>query len=312
MADDYIAVVGSVNMDICGKSFAPLIAQDSNPGAVRLSLGGVGRNIAHNLCLLGKSVKLLTALGTDLYADKITESCARVGIDLSHACRIEGGITPTYVFLTGPDGDMALAVCDAALAEQITPAYLEANLAVLNNARAVVFETNLSQEAICFLASHCTAPLFADPVSVTKGKKLLPVLDKLHTVKPNRIEAAYFSGLSITDSPEQAADALLATGLQRAVISLGCEGVYLVQKDCKVFCPCPATALVNATGGGDAMMAGLVAAFCDGCSPEETAAFAIACGSIAVEGAETINPALSVAAVHEKMKTNSSVQEVLL
>ena len=45
----YAAVVGGVNMDIGGQSYAPLIAGDSNPGRVQMSLGGVGRNIAHNM-----------------------------------------------------------------------------------------------------------------------------------------------------------------------------------------------------------------------------------------------------------------------
>ena len=59
----YAAVVGGVNMDIGGQSYAPLIAGDSNPGRVQMSLGGVGRNIAHNMALLGLDVRLLTAFG---------------------------------------------------------------------------------------------------------------------------------------------------------------------------------------------------------------------------------------------------------
>ena len=43
----YVAVVGGVNIDIGGQPFRPLIPQDSNPGRVSVSLGGVGRNIAH-------------------------------------------------------------------------------------------------------------------------------------------------------------------------------------------------------------------------------------------------------------------------
>ena len=43
----YAVVVGGVNVDIGGRSFAPLVAADSNPGTISLSLGGVGRNIAH-------------------------------------------------------------------------------------------------------------------------------------------------------------------------------------------------------------------------------------------------------------------------
>ena len=50
----YAVVVGGVNVDIGGRSAAPLVAADSNPGTVTVSLGGVGRNIAHKLSLLGR------------------------------------------------------------------------------------------------------------------------------------------------------------------------------------------------------------------------------------------------------------------
>ena len=71
----YAVVVGGVNIDIGGQSFEPLVAADSNPGTVTMSLGGVGRNIAHNLALLGTDVRLLSACGEDVYGQKITASC---------------------------------------------------------------------------------------------------------------------------------------------------------------------------------------------------------------------------------------------
>lgn len=303
MTEPYIAVVGGINIDISGKSYVPLIPKDSNPGTVRMSLGGVGHNIAHNLCLLGQHVTMLTAIGTDMYAKRIEESCASIGIDLSYACRIEDGNTSTYLFITGPDGEMSLAVCDAEIADNITPAYLEQNLSVLNHAAAVVMEANLPQDAINYLAQHCTAPLFADPVSVTKAEKLRPVLGKLHTLKPNRLEAELYSGIHITDqsSLEQAVDYLMSTGLKRVCISLGSKGVCMADKDQKLYLPCPPTAMVNSTGGGDAMMAGITAAFVMGLSSHETAQLGVACGSIAVEGMETINPTLSLQAAKQKI-----------
>ena len=45
-----VVIIGGVNIDIGGISKAPLVPYDSNPGKVMISLGGVGRNIAHNLC----------------------------------------------------------------------------------------------------------------------------------------------------------------------------------------------------------------------------------------------------------------------
>ena len=61
----YVAVVGGVNMDIGAVSAGKLVARDSNPGHVTTSLGGVGRNIAHNLCLLGEQTAMVTVLGQD-------------------------------------------------------------------------------------------------------------------------------------------------------------------------------------------------------------------------------------------------------
>ena len=52
----YAVVVGGVNVDIGGRSHAKLVAADSNPGKVSVSLGGVGRNIAHNMALMGVDV----------------------------------------------------------------------------------------------------------------------------------------------------------------------------------------------------------------------------------------------------------------
>ena len=67
----YVVVIGGVNVDIGGKSHAPLVAADSNPGSVRVSLGGVGRNIAHNLSLMGTDVRMLTAYGDDIHGQRV-------------------------------------------------------------------------------------------------------------------------------------------------------------------------------------------------------------------------------------------------
>ena len=95
--EDAIAVIGSVNMDIGGYSHGPLTAGDSNPGRVRLSVGGVGCNIARNLALLGAKVRFCSVLGGDVYAENIESLLSGMGIDLSrrkgrhgHGCQRHG------------------------------------------------------------------------------------------------------------------------------------------------------------------------------------------------------------------------------
>ena len=286
---DYVAVVGAVNMDVGGRPFAPLIARDSNPGAVSLSPGGVGRNIAHNLRLLGVPAVFLTALGEDAFAQELRRGCAGLGIDLSHALSVPGAGTSVYLYIAGSDGDMALAVSDMALARHISPAYLERTLDVLDNAALVVLDGNLEAESVAWLGENCRAPLFADPVSVHKAERFRAVLPKLHTFKPNRMEAELLTG---ERAPEAAAQALLNRGVRRVFLSLGADGVLAAEGTTRVRLPAVPGALVNTTGAGDAMTAALAAAYLEGRDLEQSARLALAAAASAVASEASVNPAM--------------------
>ena len=298
MAEPYVAVVGAINIDIWGKSSSILILNDSNPGVISYSFGGVGRNIAHNLSLLGQKVRMLTAIGDDHWAAQIRRSCEDNGIDLSHAFHVPGSRTGTYLALSGPDGDMAIALSDMAIADEISPEVILRELDFLNGASCVVIDGNLLPETIGCICENVTAPIFADPVSVTKGKKFLPYLHALHTFKPNSLEA---ESLTDTASPEAAAAELVRRGVKRAFVSDGSGGIVVAEGDKLFRTPCRPTTLVNATGGGDAVMAAICDAYCRLCSSEESAGRAMAAGSIAVESADTISPLMSQEAVLARM-----------
>lgn len=299
----YVVVVGGVNIDIGGRSFKPLVAKDSNPGKVTTSLGGVGRNIAHNMSLLGVDVRMLTAYGDDIYGQRISASCKELGIDLSCALQIPGGTTPTYLFLNDNDGDMALALSDMEICEKITPAYLSNHMTLINNAKLVVIDTNIPQESISFLAECCTAPIFVDPVSTAKAVKVQSVLGKIHTFKPNRMEAELLTGIPITDedSLRKAAQALIDTGMERVFISLGTDGVLAADHETMIKVPCFKATMRNATGAGDSFMAALAWAYLEGIDLEETARAAAAVAAMTIESEETINPAICAEAVRERL-----------
>ena len=299
----YAVVVGGVNVDIGGRSFAPLVEADSNPGAVTVSLGGVGRNIAHNLALLGTDVRLLSACGEDANGQQVAASCAQIGIDVSHMQRLPEYRTSTYLFIAGPDGDMSMALSDMAICDRIDPAYLSANAAVLNNAQVVVADTNIPQESLVYLAENCHVPLFCDPVSTAKAEKLRPILHKIHTLKPNRLEAELLSGVKIREKAdvEKAATALLDKGVHRLFISMGADGVYAATGQERLWLENLPGKMVNTTGCGDAFMAALVWAYLEGTDLKNTALAGLAAAAIAMESPQTINPAMSATAVKARM-----------
>ncbi len=300
----YAVVVGGVNVDIGGRSFKPLVEADSNPGAVVTSLGGVGRNIAHNMSLMGIDVRLLSAYGDDINGEKVAASCSELGIDLSHALRVPGATTSTYIYITDNTGEMALALSDMEVCKKITPDYLAANLTLLQNAQVVVADTNVPSESLKFLAENLTVPLFVDTVSTAKAEKVKDILPYVHTLKPNRLEAELLSGVKIEsdEDVEKAAEILIEKGLHRVFISMGSKGVFAATEKEKVWHGIIPGKMANTTGCGDSFMAALVWAYLEGMNLEETAAAGLAAGSIAMESAETINPLMSAQALKERMK----------
>ena len=299
-----VSVVGGVNVDIGGFSFRELVAKDSNPGRVRVTLGGVGRNIAHNLVKLDTRVRLFTAFGDDVNAERVEKSCRDLGIDVSGSLRVAGETTSTYLYIDNADGDMALAVADMDIYEKVTPDYLKSVLPRIAAAKVAVADTNIPAAALEFLAANLEIPLFVDPVSTAKAVRLKNCLSGIHTLKPNRLEAEILSGVKIASDADlpRAAAALRQKGVKRVFLSHGAKGVYADAEEGKGFFPAVKTQAKNATGAGDAFMAGLVWAYLHGLGLEETVRTATAAAAVAISSPETISEEMSVEKIRQTLK----------
>lgn len=255
-----VAVIGGANVDIAGFINNETIARDSNPGKIRISSGGVGRNIAENLARLGVNTKLITAVGDDLFSQKIIEDCIAAGVDTSLSRKISGAPSSIYLAVLNKKGEMDLAVSDMEVIEEISTDYLKNIQAVLNRASIIVMDTNLSNASLEYVAETYGNKLYLDTVSTAKALKVRPFLRKCHTIKPNRKEAEALTGMEIK-TLAQANDALsffLDLGLNSAIISMGEKGVVYGSRTERGKFKLNKTDISNATGAGDAFMAGLV------------------------------------------------------
>ena len=305
LKEKQIFIVGGVNVDICGTSDSKILPGDSNPGRVTVSLGGVGRNIAENLVRMGVRVSMITVFGEDQHAEALRASCAELGIDLTHSLTIPGERTSTYLCLNDMDGEIALAVSDMSIYEHLTPEFLSSKMNVLNQADLVIMDTNLTQEAIEYLAEHCTAPMAADPVSVKKSVKLENAQSRLMFMKPNAREASLLCKIGIDGTEitmDEAAKVFQAKGLQWVIISLGSRGVYYNDGQAKGIMPCFHSAILNTTGCGDAFMAAAAVGFVSGCTLKETAAMGLAASAICARAESAVNPLMSLEAIESLLK----------
>ena len=299
----YAVVIGAANMDIAGRPSNKLVMRDSNPGVVRVSAGGAGRNIAHNLALLGSDVRLITAFGEDSHARELTHICEAASIDVSDSVVISGAVSSTYLFIMDETGDMELAVSDMSIYGQLVPSVLEPKLDLIEGAAVCVIDTNIPSKTLTWIAAQVTTPIFCDPVSTAKATKLETLLGSLHTLKPNRFEAETLAKMSIDDDTtlERAADRLLDTGLEQVFISLDTQGLFCANHEQKLMLPTFKGPVVNATGAGDAMTAAIVWAFLGGHNLLGQGQAGLAAASLCVEAPDTINVKMSAQALHERM-----------
>lgn len=301
----YIAGIGGANVDIHAKGDHPLVMRDSNPGTLHTSLGGVCRNICENLALLGAQVKLVTVVGDDYRGKSILEGCQRAGIDMSAARVIPGERSSSYVSVMDESGDMLLAMSDMHIIKRLDAALVDDNAALLCDADMVICDGNLSAQTVERLTEVCLSPLYLDPVSTSWAKELRPFIASFDTVKPNALELEALTGCpcGTLEEIEHAAGLLIAQGVRRVFVSMGADGMlYRGREGTIIRKSRPFDRMVNATGAGDASMAGIVYASREGMTAEETLLFAMGAGMVAISGEDTINPKMSVEAIENMIK----------
>ena len=301
----YIAGIGGANMDIHGRSDHPLVMRDSNPGTLHTSLGGVCRNICENLARLGGDVRLVTVVGDDVHGRSILTGCEQAGIDMSAARVLQGERSSSYISVMDSSGDMLLAMSDMHIIKKLDERLVDDSRALLCGAELVVCDGNLSARAVSRLTQVCDRPLYVDPVSTAWARELRPFIGRFDTVKPNRMELA-----ALTDRPvgtmaeiEDACDALLAQGVRRVFVSMGADGMLYTGPEGMIYeRSLPFGGMVNATGAGDAAMAGIIHATKRGLDARRIVQYAMAAGMVAIASPDTISREMSPAAIETMIK----------
>ena len=299
----YAVVIGAANIDIGGTPYKPLIPGDSNPGVIKMSYGGVARNIAHNLTLLGFNVELITAAGDDTLGMEMLRKCEAIGLDTSLSVVVPGGSSSVYLFINDEKGEMDLALSHVDIVKNITPEYIESISDVINSAEVVVADCNLSQETILKLKDICKVPLYVDTVSVSHADKIKGHLEGIDTIKPNLLEAEFLTDMIIESEYDclEAARALINQGVRRVFISMGPDGMIAADKDHAILADRYPVTVKSTTGAGDSAMAAIVWSTLneegDGLTEPAMAANAAASATISVD--PTIHPGMSVDLIKE-------------
>ncbi|MGW3952753.1 carbohydrate kinase family protein [Streptomyces sp. NPDC004752] len=250
-----VYLTGTVFLDIIftGLDAAPVRGTESWARGMGSSPGGVA-NMATALARLGLRTSLAAAFGDDHYGDYCWDALAQgEGIDLSASRTVPGWHSPVTVSMAYDDERTMVSHGHEPPPEEPAPDCPP-------RARAAVASLTPGTRApwLAQAASEGTR-IFADVGWDDTGAWDLAALADLEHCEaflPNAEEAMRYTG---ADCPRSAAHAL-AEHVPLAVVTLGAEGAYAVDRRTEETAEVPAIAVeaLDPTGAGDVFVAGFV------------------------------------------------------
>ncbi|MDP2698040.1 carbohydrate kinase family protein [Thalassospira sp.] len=246
----------------CTERFVPAA---SNPvRTLHRKPGGVSRNIAVHLRLLGCHVGMISAVGDDGDGDQILQSLTEIGIDTRQISKISQGHTAGYSAILDQDGELALGLMDAEIYETLTPEFLAGKRAGMRNWGWWLTDANLPPESLAWLAQEKgDIPLCAATVSPSKAVRWKPLIGQIDLLIANRIETEILTGQAVNTPSDarQAIEKLRTNGTGKVIVTLGAQGIVAGDGDGIFFWPPLPTKVRDVNGAGDAFFAGFMAAF---------------------------------------------------
>lgn len=302
-------IIGGANIDVFGKTDKELILKDSNPGKINISFGGVARNVAENMMLLGQKTYFKTVFTDDIFGQVLYQKCLDDGFDLRYSKINKGLASSVYIALLDSSGDMQVAINDMTILDEMKITELEEMLADFTHDDWVVLDTNLSEEILTNILTNKHYKIAVDPISISKISKIANLLQYIDVFKPNIYEA---KSLVEADELLGVIDTLVNKGIKELCITLNKDGV-LYYNDGRYFRAyiTQDIEMVNATGAGDAFFAAYIVRRISGHSIDDAICFALTASIIAIRSQETVARNMTVEMVlNEMMKLDIKKEEV--
>jgi pseudouridine kinase len=252
--------IGAALIDELFHATEGVLKATTSNAEVTKTAGGVSRNIAHQLALLGVPVQLISVFGNDSDGDWLKQVCQSAGVKLDAAITKEG-LTGKYTGILDADGSLFSAFLTNAANHLITPEHLEKHRDLLHTAAFLLADANINLDTIEWLLAfsrETNIPFIIEPVSVPPARKLKDIpLHGLFLVTPNEdelpamcSEKAFFT--------QQQVEEMINRGVQNIWLHNGKHGSALYNAHKTITLPAPDIEVVDCTGAGDGSLTGFI------------------------------------------------------
>lgn len=287
-----VLTVGRVGVDIYPQQVGPL----EDVTTFQKFLGGTATNVAVAAARLGRRAAVLTKVGPDPFGRFVRKALSGFGVDPSYVGTTSHLLTPVVFAELDPPEDPGLmfyrmeGAPDLTLEPSDVPWDVVADVPVLwitgtgvsrEPARSTQLEMLARRGRVVGDSGRWTV-LDLDwramfwPSPAEARSEYAQMLDAVNVVVGNRDEVEVAVGTRV---PDEAADRLLAAGVELALVKQGADGVLVATAESRAVVPPHHVDVVCGLGAGDAFGGALVHGLLSGWEPTRIAEYANAAGA---------------------------------
>jgi len=255
-----VICIGAAFVDELFHMQEEMIMGSTVPASVSKTAGGVSRNIAHQLALLGVNVQLISVFGNDSDGDWLKQTCTNANVKLDASITKEG-LSGKYTAILNLDASLFTGFLTNAATNLITPQHLEKHKALLQTASYLLADANVSVDAgewLLAFTNETGIPLILEPVSVPPARKFKDVnLSGLHLITPNEDELPVLCSEKALFTQHQIEE-LINKGVENVWLHNGKLGSAIYNKERSITLHAPEIEIVDCTGAGDGSLSGFI------------------------------------------------------
>jgi ribokinase len=280
-----VLVVGSSNTDMSIKmDRIPRPGETIIGGEFLTAAGGKGANQAVAAARAGGRVTFIARVGSDIFGEQALAGFVREGINVDYAVRDPASPTGVALIFVGKDGENSIAVASGANGKLSADDVRNARKAFVGASVLIMqLETPLETlEAAAELAVEAGVRVILNPAPA----RPLPdsLLRHVSILTPNETEAEILTGIKVDGvaAAEEAANKLIARGIQTVILTLGARGAFVATADDRRMVSGFKVEAVDTTAAGDTFNGALAVALAEGQPLDRAVRFANAAGAISV------------------------------
>lgn len=159
---------------------------ESNPSSIKITFGGVGRNIARAIGNY-KSCIFVSVFSNTQFSKALRNDLEMHNVDTSKSLIINENKDSIYLDIVSAEG-LLVGASDTSLIEQMMPSDIQSVIQKIDDNDYVVVDTNLNRDCFEYILKQSKGYKIVDAVSKTKLEKIKDLLLYSNLIKVNNYE----------------------------------------------------------------------------------------------------------------------------